>query len=150
MRSKESFEKMKANAKAWYHDHKNDPEYIARRKRWESTPRYKAMRRASAKKWAEQNPDRVLHNRVMRMYGISGEEFMELMNAQAGRCAICKQEFADKPRSINVDHDHKSGHVRGLLCGKCNLALGHFGDSEVTLLSAVSYLRKRSILESVA
>ncbi|WP_425576326.1 endonuclease VII domain-containing protein [Streptomyces glaucosporus] len=76
---------------------------------------------------------------------MSIEEFEARLIEQGMRCAICKEEFDPDihDRKPVVDHDHKTGCVRGLLCHKCNLALGHFGDDVNRLLSAVEYLRKQ-------
>lgn len=60
---------------------------------------------------------------------------LEQREAMGQRCAICGRE--DRPV---VDHDHRTGRIRGILCHRCNIALGHLGDSPNRLLSAVMYL----------
>lgn len=77
--------------------------------------------------------------RVEKVYGISDEEYARLFKLQGGRCAICR----NKTRTIRlaVDHDHKTGEVRGLLCKRCNhelLGAGH--DSVSMLWKAITYL----------
>jgi hypothetical protein len=57
------------------------------------------------------------------LYGISLPHYEGLLHAQEGRCAICGRPPRGK-RPLNVDHDHDSGRVRGLLCGNCNRAIG--------------------------
>jgi hypothetical protein len=73
-------------------------------------------------------------------YGISVEEYDELLAAQGGLCAICGQE-----KKLFLDHDHVSKRVRGLLCRNCNVALGHFYDDPGLLTSAAAYLLQRSL-----
>lgn len=77
--------------------------------------------------------------RVESVYGITPEQYREIFARQGGRCAICLSE----PRTIRfaVDHDHKTGIVRGILCKRCNhdlLGGGH--DSVQTLWNAIAYL----------
>lgn len=60
------------------------------------------------------------------------------MLEQSGSCAICYQTS----NALVVDHDHNTGEVRGLLCGKCNTLLGMSLDSKTTLTNAVTYLAK--------
>lgn len=72
-------------------------------------------------------------------YGITEERYAELFKQQKGRCAICR----NKPRTqrLAVDHDHKSGEVRGLLCKRCNHDLLGGGHDDFELLwRAISYL----------
>lgn len=76
-----------------------------------------------------------------KKYGLSPEQYMEILEAQQGKCAICREEPTTK-RGLAVDHNHKTGQVRGLLCTGCNTALGSFKDSEEILTSAIEYLRK--------
>lgn len=56
---------------------------------------------------------------VDRSYGISAAEYKILYDAQGGRCAICRRATG-KTKKLSVDHDHKTGEVRGLLCNPCN------------------------------
>lgn len=77
--------------------------------------------------------------RTEKVYGLSPEQYAALLTLQGGRCAICRQ----RPRSkrLAVDHDHKTGAVRGLLCGRCNHdLLGAGFDSVDVLAAAVDYL----------
>lgn len=70
-------------------------------------------------------------------YGLSPGEFERLSAEQSGKCAICKQT----PKKLCVDHCHGSGKVRGLLCGKCNFAIGHLDDSSEKARAAARYLK---------
>lgn len=72
-------------------------------------------------------------------YGLTLLDYEGLVSSQKGRCAICRRPN----NALRVDHDHKTGQVRGLLCGKCNTALGGFNDSVVLLEHALSYLSAR-------
>lgn len=70
-------------------------------------------------------------------YGISHDDYLALGDRQHWKCAICKELPVKK---LEVDHCHRTGKVRGLLCGYCNKGLGHFKDSKARLLFAISYL----------
>lgn len=82
-----------------------------------------------------------LDRRYSSIYGLTLEEYGSLFVAQAGACAICKRH-EDLPGAglLVVDHDHATGKVRGLLCSKCNAAIGLLGDSVRNLASAILYL----------
>ena len=60
-------------------------------------------------------------------YGITKAQYDQLLESQEGRCYICRRATGAS-RKLAVDHDHKSGHVRGLLCSTCNKLLGHLRD----------------------
>ncbi len=81
-------------------------------------------------------------------YGITFDQYMELHERQKGLCAICgKPETVVRGRSkgpglLSVDHDHKTGLIRGLLCSRCNAALGMFGDDVDILIKAELYLHR--------
>jgi hypothetical protein len=79
---------------------------------------------------------------VERTYGISLKDYENLYIRQNGMCAICHHPEPVKSRLfLSVDHDHKTGRVRGLLCSKCNMALGLFEDKTDRLRSAAIYLK---------
>lgn len=71
-------------------------------------------------------------------YGISYETYLEIVENQNNKCAICSGELTDP----HLDHCHETGKVRGILCFTCNTALGKFKDSVPLLQSAISYLEK--------
>jgi hypothetical protein len=71
---------------------------------------------------------------------MSLEAFNQLFQEQEGRCAVCRKEF-ESSMDTHVDHCHKTGAVRGILCKGCNHGLGNFADSTERLLAAVSYLK---------
>ena|SRR3990170_1348221 len=82
--------------------------------------------------------------RHLQSYGLTPEQYAEMLVEQKGVCAVCgKPETAQSrlgtPYSLAVDHDHETGAVRGLLCGTCNAALGMLGDSSEMILNLLSY-----------
>jgi len=79
---------------------------------------------------------------LKRNYGITLEEYGNMLRAQGGRCAICRSRKAGgKGRWMFVDHNHKTGKVRKLLCLRCNAMLGSADDSPERLEKAAAYLR---------
>lgn len=87
-------------------------------------------------------------NYLRRNYDISLEEYDRRYAEQQALCAICKKEGVKLNKyaehSLAVDHCHKDGHVRGLLCANCNRGLGLFGDDVERLKAAIDYLEKSS------
>lgn len=76
-------------------------------------------------------------------YGLEPEQFEQMLVEQNYRCKICQ---ADNPKNLHIDHCHKTGVVRGILCGACNMGLGHFGDNLQNIEAAAKYLSKYSQL----
>ena len=79
-------------------------------------------------------------------YGITLEIYSQMLEAQNNVCAICHLPESRKSRSgsyiLSVDHDHKTGKVRGLLCHRCNNCLGTLKDNTQILQSAINYLNR--------
>lgn len=77
---------------------------------------------------------------IKSRFGITKETYLKILRKQKYVCAIC---FGKDPLNskLCVDHDHATGVVRGLLCTRCNLMLGHLDDNKKTLKSALKYLR---------
>ena len=73
-------------------------------------------------------------------YGVTPIDFEHLNTAQNGLCAICNQPPSRK--NLDIDHNHKTGTVRGLLCSSCNLVIGKMKDDPTLLEAAAAYLRK--------
>jgi hypothetical protein len=110
--------------------------------------RYRATRRA----WVHENKDRPAsrrRTRLKRRYAISPEQVIEMLEKQNYKCLICltpiSADWAPKqPEGYTkavIDHSHKDGHVRGLLCSACNSGLGLFEDSLKYLRAAFHYLK---------
>ena len=89
-----------------------------------------------------------LYNRrgkLKRQYQLSLEEYDALLSQQNNCCAVCKtKEPGGNSPHFKIDHDHRTGLIRGLLCNRCNSGLGHFRDNPVTLHAAAEYLRQQS------
>lgn len=79
---------------------------------------------------------------LRRRFGITHDDYDLMLSKQNNRCAICGRMPRNGERSLVVDHDHNTGVVRGLLCGKCNTSLGTFGDSIEGLKRAVAYIEQ--------
>ena len=136
--------------------HRNDCKacnLAAKKKRYEADPQREIQR---VRDWQLRNHDRHLayqrerrqrpenkrrerDGHLRRKFGITIEQYEEMLAAQDGRCAICRSK-ARSDISLHVDHDHKSGRNRGLLCFRCNNVLGDLKDDPDRLLAALSYL----------
>jgi len=101
-----------------------------------------------AKQWRKENPEKVKNNYLRKMFGITLEDYNRMYKSQDGKCAICGKEEPYEGYSLAVDHNHKTGNVRGLLCSKCNLGLGCFKDSETLIQKAITYLNNHNNLGS--
>lgn len=74
----------------------------------------------------------------LKKYGLDKDSYEVLLQKQKNKCAICTKEFISTP---HVDHNHKTGKVRGLLCYPCNSGLGQFEDDIDRLKRAIKYLK---------
>lgn len=94
----------------------------------------------SNKKYYKEHYVKEVHAAKQRIknFGVTQEEYDRMLEAQNGVCAVCGG--SNKGKGLCVDHDHITGKVRGLLCHKCNLALGMAEDNLETLKNLVTYL----------
>lgn len=110
--------------------------------------RHRAYKAADPDRWKaygqeyyQANKDKMKsQSRVARLklnYGIDESVVAEMMASQNNNCAICLKDITDRAK---VDHNHKTGEVRGLLCSPCNTSLGGFKDSPYILKNAYQYL----------
>lgn len=113
---------------------------------------------AKSAEWRAKNPDKVKRLAAARPkrttderwavmlwvnYRIKPEEYWALHAKQGGVCAICGEAGTTKRGMLHVDHCHETGQIRGLLCHRCNLALGHMRDRVDLLRKAIDYLQAR-------
>ncbi len=81
---------------------------------------------------------------LKRVYGITLEDFNKKFQEQNGCCDICGLHQTELKRILDVDHDHLTQEVRGLLCNNCNTSIGRFNDNIELLEKAIKYLKKYS------
>lgn len=77
--------------------------------------------------------------RQIKAIGCTPELYNELLADQKGSCALCHKPNV-KGKKLAVDHDHKTGIIRGLLCNRCNAALGALGDNVDSITEVLNYL----------
>lgn len=80
------------------------------------------------------------NNHLKRKFKITIEEYETILEKQEHRCAICNK-LENSKKKMNVDHDHMTNEIRGLLCHHCNIGLGNFKDNVENLNSAIKYLK---------
>jgi hypothetical protein len=133
---------------------------IARNKAWYQQNRKRAI--AYVKGWQRANAERVRdyqrqyradhaqqfrEGHLRRVFNLTAAQYEELLEAQGGGCALCGRA-PRSDRSLHVDHNHKTGVLRGLLCFRCNVGIGHFREDTLRMADAIVYLaRGRSALE---
>ena len=103
-----------------------------------------------ARLWVLKNPEKVkryLRKSILKRYNISIEQYDSMFKEQNGLCAICNLPEKASKWSLSVDHNHKNGEVRGLLCRDCNAALGLFKDNVLLLRSSIKYLIKSNTMK---
>lgn len=80
--------------------------------------------RAQTTAWRKANPEKAKEiyraARLKMLYGISIEQYDEMLKNQDGKCAVCKRHHSEFKTRLAVDHDHKTGEIFGLLCTYCN------------------------------
>lgn len=83
---------------------------------------------------------------IVRTYGITAEDYYNILAAQNNKCAVCESEEVNSSRvtsgKLFIDHCHDTGKVRGLLCSKCNHGIGLLNDDTALLQKAIEYLNK--------
>jgi hypothetical protein len=78
---------------------------------------------------------------LKKLYGITLKEYYELLEKQDNKCAICGRHKSEFNKLLSVDHDHKTGKVRGILCNNCNTAIGKLQDDLDIIQNAYNYIK---------
>jgi hypothetical protein len=160
-------EKIKAQKKEHYNNHKEEEKkksleyYFAhkeqtkeRHKQYEIANKEKL--KLKRKKYCIENKEKIKEyhdthkeerrkSSLKREYKITLEEYNQMLEKQKDSCAICHEKFKSSTHT-QVDHDHKTGKVRGLLCRKCNSILGYSNDEIQILLNAINYLKNNDTI----
>jgi hypothetical protein len=128
------------------------------RERLQNDPVRAQKRRNAVRAWHENNPKesftRYRSAHLKSEYGLTTAEYEAMLKSQNNCCAICKQEETwtyknGRVASLSVDHDHKTGKIRGLLCRDCNQSLGKFKDDYALVYAAYQYLSIHKMEENI-
>lgn len=144
-------EQKKAYERAWYQQ--NRKRVLAARREYEKRPDVRTRRRTSKRRrmtdpaYRKKQQAYVTGWKREKKYGITPEQYAEMLVSQKGVCAICHQPERSRGckgsiRVLTLDHDHATNEIRGLLCDRCNRGLGYFGDDPQKLAAAITYLKK--------
>ncbi len=148
-------EKVKATKRRDYE--KNRARYIANATTWKKAhpekrkeywrryyDKHKDEVNAKSRAWAAANPEaarKAQRRNQVRRYGLTLDDFDSLVARQHNRCAICAMPGDQTTHGVlDVDHDHATGFVRGLICHNCNRAIGMMCDDAERLTAAANYL----------
>lgn len=103
----------------------------------------KSCNKERNRRWRQANPERSsrtsFKSALKFNYGLTLEQYTELLQSQAGVCAICRTPNRDGKR-LAVDHNHETGKIRGLLCQGCNFAIGHLKEDPQLFDAAKEYV----------
>lgn len=119
-------DKIKAASRIYYE--KNKARLLAQSRQYEKDNPEKVRARQNA--WA--------FRKLLKQYGLTMEIYERIVRRQQGLCAICRKP-PNKQR-LHFDHDHSTGQFRGLICGRCNWAMGKFEDDPNLLFNVIAYL----------
>ena len=135
-----------------YHAEHREEEYARKKKYQKEHPeiartasrKYRAKNlektHACSKEYYKRHSEEVYAKMLIERYNITLEQYNEMLTAQNGVCSICGSP--PSRRNLDVDHNHNTGKVRGLLCHHCNLILAHALDDKNILRNAANYLEK--------
>jgi hypothetical protein len=110
----------------------------------------RACRSTRKAAYNKRNPEKVLawearrDNRlkVLRRHGLTQAEYLAMLDEQEDRCASCRDEFSETQKRVCIDHNHRTGTVRGILCHNCNVSAGLLNDEPARLRALADYLER--------
>lgn len=135
----ENKEKILQNSKNWSENNKDRKKETNKKYREDINNKEKIYKKQS--EWVKKNPKKRKSNELKSKYGITLEQYEEMLINQNGCCKACKKHKSEFTRILCVDHCHETGIIRGLLCHRCNSALGMVKDKIETLKSLIDYLK---------
>lgn len=122
--------------------------------RWllKTNPEFKKRQQKNCRSWHHENPDKANQNsrryrrknplqqliNRLKKYDMTLDEFVELIHQQDGKCSICQIEFKNDSQKMNIDFNHQTGKIRGILCFRCNVGLSWFEEDQIS--KVINYL----------
>jgi hypothetical protein len=99
-----------------------------------------AQHRSHSAKFSINNPEYTKNQKLKQAFGITLDDYNQMLFKQNGKCAICNIHHTEFKRALSVDHCHITGKIRGLLCDNCNHILGKAKDNITILKQSIKYL----------
>lgn len=143
-----------------------DPEAArAKRQAWEATRSEESRQKGAAYKqaWAEAHREKTrtankayaarvgpYWKHIKHKFGVTRDEWLELFKAQDEKCAVCKRDTPATQKFWSIDHCHKTGETRGILCRRCNIMLGAGLDDPNILMAGAKYLKSHQLSSSAS
>ena len=103
----------------------------------------KPERKAKMREYYQANKDRSRDRALQRKYGITLNEYNIMVDKQDHKCYICKRHKDEFSKTLSVDHCHKTGRVRSLLCINCNRALGMLQENVELMKKLIDYVENK-------
>jgi len=112
-------------------------------------PKIKETNRIKSEQFRKsENGKKYIFNHYLKYnYGIDSQKYMEMFESQSGCCAICKRHQSHFKKRLALDHNHKTGAIRELLCKPCNTSLGNVEEDINRILAMIKYLKKHNSKE---
>lgn len=141
-------EKMRERSNKWHQEHQE----LEKERKKKDYLRNKEKYRIKNKNWRKnlKNKEKQkIYNKKSHLkirFGLSVEEYDTMIKKQNNKCASCGITFNENNNSERpcIDHDHKIGKIREILCNNCNLTLGIMSDDAEKLINLVKYLEKHN------
>jgi hypothetical protein len=114
-----------------------------KKKRYAEDPEYREKEHARQRAWRAKNPERFRRSRIKSLYGAS-VDYDALFAQQGGVCRVCRKSFEER---LCIDHNHRTGRVRGLLCRGCNWGLGNFKEDPKAMRAAADLMEEDQAYE---
>ena len=126
--------------KRYYINYRDRGRTLEKKRYWKDPQKSRARARNWRKNQPKYSKEKDMDTRITRTFGISLDEYKVLLNAQGNSCAICGRTNV-KRKNLSIDHDHRTGRVRGLLCINCNTAIGFAKDDIKLLQKIMGYIK---------
>jgi hypothetical protein len=144
----------KACVKRWRKTERGRKKMAEQQSRWRKTPHgieytksysERVKNVVKEKRNTPEGKKKAFNQYLKKTYGIDADIYHNILYLQNNKCAICGSgDWESKSRAMDLDHDHETGKVRGILCHSCNIAIGLLSDNPNTIYAAAVYLRDGS------
>lgn len=131
---------IKARAKA----HRQTPGYQATKNERNRKAAEARRQRLGNEQYLAEHRRKMMGYRLRSAYGITVDDVDLMLREQNHACRLCRCPLS--PTYRNVDHDHQTGRIRGLLCNQCNTALGNFKENPKVIAGAIRYLTELALI----